>query len=674
MIFAFLTFSRALERNMTFEGVQIKYGIDTDGFAYFGSASKAQNAINFTYSGAVLLPEGLKYRNRTIKFKMIKEFAFANTKITSISLPATLKWIGRSSFENCVGLTVINASDTNLTMIDRRAFKGCRNLRNIFLPSSVFAFGRSTFEGTLITHIPNLNYTLIEDFSFANNHEIMAVDLSKSSLTVIGESLFENCTKLMTIVLPDSIYYIKSKAFARTSIKSFDLPKNISVIHKYVFCGCKSITSADLSNHPTNCISEGLYCNCTCLEHIVLPKKCYWIGPYSFYNTKIKSISLPKECHSVGEYSFGECRELASADFGQTMIENLTNGLFFNCSKLITFKYPKVIRSIGSYALYNTKFTDIGPLKYLESLDSNSFTNSKIQNVNMINATILTLPSKLFYNNKNIISINISNKTKYIGSYAFSGTLLTTIYIPPNITEFGEGALSFCPKLTHMLLNVTRLLELPKNMFENCFNLSFVRVPRYLNTLGDGCFKNCINLECVYGSRRLKIIGQRSFYNCTSIREVDFSKTEISYIDESAFAFCSNLTRFVMSIYTLGTGPLAFANTGLKSFEFFHNIGTKCLFNCTDLEFVNMSSSTITILNSELFGNCKNLKSVHLPKLVIFIGKSVFRNCPNLHTVYYNGTQPLDLSKLPKNCKVLPPPILNMTNTTSNSLVNVSKI
>lgn len=671
MLSLFLQCCISFERSMTYEGVSIKYGIDQGGFAYFGWAEKNRNAVNFSYTGHVDLPEAIVYRNKTIVFKMIKELAFANTKIKSISLPATLQWIARSAFENCTVITSIDASHTNLSMIDRLAFRNCLNLRVFKIPSTVYAIGRSAFENTPIISIANVNYTLIEDFAFSNNSEIVEVDLSASSLMVIGTSLFENCTRLTKIVLPKTVYWIKSNAFARTKIFNLELPQNIQLVHRYVFCGCQSITVANLENYPMKCVADGLYCNCTSLERVILPKMCYWIGPYAFYNTKIHEIQIPNECHTLGAWCFGKCSMLTKIDISETKIEELPNGIFYNCTALKTFKNTPNIKVIGAYALFNTQFTDIGLLRKLEKLDSNSFTNTKIEKVDMINASIKEIPPKLFYRNKYIQEVNLSNYTRIIGDYVFAETNFKTMIMPFNISKMGEGVFQKCKNLVFLFMNTTRILELKAYSFEECPELVTVRVPRYLNTVGKACFKNCPNLECVFGSKRLRMIHAYAFYNCTSIHEVDFTKTQIQYIEESAFENCLNLTRFVMCYSTLGTGPRAFANTKLKYFEFYHNIGTFCFSGCTDLRVVNMSRSPITMLNSAIFDGCTKLEIVHLPRDLTFIGKSVFRGCKNLRLFFFSGTKDVEFAKLPVNSKVY---VTEKYNYTSFASLPVSPI
>lgn len=652
MFLLFFVFSHVEARNLTYEGVNIKFGLDREGYGYFGSRFNPTNAINFTFNGHLYLPEAIRYGNRTFIFKMICERAFANTSITAITLPTTLQWIGESAFENVASLTTIDAKSTNLSIIDEKAFRNCSNLKEFSLPYTIKMIGKMAFQYTPIKSIVNANYTLLDDYSFSNNHEITSVDLSNSSIKIISTSLFENCTKLTNIILPSTLFWIKSFAFARTSIIDVKIPQTLTLMHKFVFTECLNIKHANLENSPIKCVSDGLYANCTNLESVILPKICYWIGAYSFSNTSLKEIFIPNICYNIGEYCFSQCQRLTSVDMSKSVVESLSDGIFYNCTNLVNIKNSPVLQYIGAFPLFNTKVVDLGPLRSLQKLNSSSFVNSMITTLDMINSSIEELPEKLFFEHQHISNISVSNYTKRIGAYAFSGTLMVNITLPLSVSLIGEGVFMNCSNLFFVCLNTTNIQVLMPHTFENCEGLVAVRVPKHLHTLKFAAFRNCTNLECVFGSKRLRIIGPFVFYNCSSLTQVNFSRIAVHYIDESAFEYCRNLTNFTMSYQTIGTGPKAFAHTSIEKIEFFHNIGTFCFAHCTKLVEVNMTRSSATALNSAIFDQCTSLKVVHLPKKITFIGPTVFRGCTSLEKVFHRGTKNIESGDIPNSVKV----------------------
>ncbi|MFI3329836.1 MAG: InlB B-repeat-containing protein [bacterium] len=76
----------------------------------------------------------------------LADFAFHNSKITSIMLNENLEKIGASAFESCVNLTKVDTSKTaHLQVIDNEAFRSCSSLSQITLPNTMRIIGDFAF-------------------------------------------------------------------------------------------------------------------------------------------------------------------------------------------------------------------------------------------------------------------------------------------------------------------------------------------------------------------------------------------------------------------------------------------------------------------------------------------------------------------------------------------------
>ena len=69
-----------------------------------------------------------------------------NNIITHVYIPATVKKIGGSAFEDCGSLTDVSLSE-GLQVISYNAFKGCRSLKIINIPSTILVMHSGVFEG-----------------------------------------------------------------------------------------------------------------------------------------------------------------------------------------------------------------------------------------------------------------------------------------------------------------------------------------------------------------------------------------------------------------------------------------------------------------------------------------------------------------------------------------------
>ena len=69
----------------------------------------------------------------------------------------------------------------------------------------------------------------------------------------IAENVFDGCTSLTGIVIPDSCYSIDECAFARcTNLTTVYIPDSIREIHERTFAGCSSLTSIDIHSGITS--------------------------------------------------------------------------------------------------------------------------------------------------------------------------------------------------------------------------------------------------------------------------------------------------------------------------------------------------------------------------------------------------------------------------------------
>ena len=123
---------------------------------------------------------------------------------------------------------------------------------------------------------------------------------------------------------------------------------------------------------------------------------------------------------------------------------------------------------------------------------------------------------------KNIESINIPNKIKTIGVYAFEGcTSLTNITIPDSVTSIGGYAFYNCTSLTNITIG-NSVTSIGVWAFGGCKSLTSIIIPDGVTSIGDDAFYNCSSLTSVTIGNSVASIGGWAFYYCTSLKTINY--------------------------------------------------------------------------------------------------------------------------------------------------------
>lgn len=168
----------------------------------------------------ITLPEGIN---------KIDNNAFAYCySLQSVTIPEGVQAIGNRAFYRCGSLSSVNIPE-GVTTIGNEAFTDCDFLTSLTIPSSMESIGQDAFSGCIgLTSVTMMCQNIGNWFCQSNSvREIILSD----GVVSIGDSAFQDCTKLSLISIPESVTRIGDNSFSGcSSLQSIDLPDNVEYI------------------------------------------------------------------------------------------------------------------------------------------------------------------------------------------------------------------------------------------------------------------------------------------------------------------------------------------------------------------------------------------------------------------------------------------------------------
>ena len=187
------------------------------------------------------------------------------------------------------------------------------------------------------------------------------------SVTSIGESAFQYCSGLTSVVIGNSVTSIGYEAFYDCSgLTSIEIPNSVTSIGDEAFYECESLKEVhisdlatwcniDFENASANplCYAKNLYLDGELVTELAIPDGVTEIKGYAFYGcTGLTSIEIPNSVTSIGTSAFYGCTGLTSIEIPNS-VTSIGSHAFSHCYSLTSITIPNSVTSIGSSAFYN---------------------------------------------------------------------------------------------------------------------------------------------------------------------------------------------------------------------------------------------------------------------------------------------------------------------------------
>ncbi len=655
--------------------------------------------------------------------EMIGTGAFSNCdKVESLTIPSKVKKIGDLAFRDCQALTELNLNDS-LNTIGDEAFESCVSLNTVIVPDSVTYLGKSAFKNcneVVELSIPaSLNCVMSNDSpAFGGCNKIGKITFTAgsgtwyqygssssqdsyyqytpwqlcrftlSSVTIsdgvesIGVNAFKDCV-FTSIIIPDTVNTIEASSFENcTKLSTLKLSESLGTIARSAFKECTALENVSFFNH-LNSIGDSAFQGCIKIASLILPDSIETLGDHAFKDCKgLKSLSVPANLNCVGNneapifsgcsniekitftgtenwYKYGPtesqdsfygyapwqlCRSTLSVVVISEGVTSIGDEAFRGCSKITDIAIPSTIGLIGKHVFWDcTHLTDI-------RVDPNNLNFKSVSGV-LLDTKTNTLIQ--YPEGKKDSSYSIPESAQYIGEYAFRNCIaLSKVIINDSIKSIGNSAFENCTGLTELTIPIGLdcVGSVGAPIFSNCENITKITFTGSgeWHTYDTDEFRYTpwqltkVSLTLIL-SDEVNSVGDGVFYKCTSLHSIAFGKL-ISSIGTSAFEECASLTDLYLPEFLCTIKDRAFYGCDklqtVKLGEKITEIGESSFADCTSIQTLTIPDSVRSI-GASAFSNCKGLKQLTVPVTldsVSSLESPAFAGCTNIEKVTFNGS------------------------------------
>ena len=509
----------------------------------------------------------------------IGKYSFGKSKkLQSVSLPALTKH-AEYAFSESTQLTSVTLND-ELESLAKYMFNGCIALEQITLPSSLVFLNTYTFKGSGLKEI-----VIPEGVKHIGSSQNGAANVSTPINT------FENCASLVKVTLPAGLETIGREVFKNcsnltivtyTGGAEYALPASTRLVGNYAFQGCKSLTALEMKGVET--LGINVFDGCSSLTSVDL-----------------SALS------TMGENVFEDCGKLLSVVLNK-YLSVISEEAFLNCTSLEAIELPEALTTISANAFKNSGLTSVNLPESLTSLAVSAFAGcNALQTVTTSREGWRVEDTFLLDDENTLIfafgnlggKVTIPDGCVTIGEYAFNGREVSEVVFPASLERIEAYAFSST--------NLTNLV-LPANIKEignYAFSSSALQSVEFNSAdavLGEYIFSSCTKLADVKLCEGVKALGNKMFQSCTALQSIELPQSLVS-----------------MGTYT-------FYKSGLVSITIPESVK-----HLGDAD----GGTGVT----DMFRDCKQLKSVVLPSNLSVIGGQTFYGATSLSSVTYHGYQ-----------------------------------
>lgn len=494
--------------------------------------------------------------------KVIGEEAFAgNEYIQEVKLPSGVEEISYRAFADCPNLEKIILPD-KLISLGSGAFSNCSNLKEITLGSCCSNIGYGVFAGCDVLSTLNISdknsYFIYKDGLLMDDEGKQLYCVLKGAkkkevtvpktVTSIKPYAFWGCDTIQTIYLSEYINYLEDYSLSNIpKLESIVIPYSVEGIGLKAFADCVSLK--DVTIHPTvKTIHESAFDGCVRLNILAEPGSQAYIFKENLFAEPIRE----EEYEDVEDIIYNIRDDVKSLeDMVTGNPENSTENEKENVlgTTVVSSGHAVILidntkQTVNTGETYSEKNNTESSQNTTSSEVIDLFSSSDVKGNSIPKYTIVNqkIASRAYYGNQNMENYTFGEAIQSIGDFSFARSNLTEIKIPDTVTTIGYGAFYHCDSL--------EIVSIPESVTQ--IEAFAFQNTKWLKDWYAGNQEFCIvgdGILLAYNGKNshvtipegVKRIAPYAFYNHSGLLSVSLPDSLLE-IGEAAFSGCVNLS------------------------------------------------------------------------------------------------------------------------------------
>ena len=325
--------------------------------------------------------------------------------------------------------------------------------------------------------------------------ETVPSELDGHKVTSIGDLAYNQCRKLKSIVIPDTVTSIGSYVFQGCSnLTSITIPDSVASIGEPLMLWGKLKTINISKEHPYLAYNNGALIrksDMTLIKFIGTKGNQYdviWgikrIAPYAFCEAKLQVINLPDTVTFIGDHAFADCTGLKELYIPKD-VTCIGIQAFFNCAGLKSIEIPEKVTDMGN-----------GITDYCRNLKDFRISEDNPVFEAKDNAVIRKNDHKLIFtyglgNGTYTIPDGVQSMVEYV----LSGSNLASVILPEGLRSIPTCAFVSSDRLREVIIP-ENVGAIGNRAFANCGNLTKLVIPAGVKYIAGDALEECKRVTC----------------------------------------------------------------------------------------------------------------------------------------------------------------------------------